>query len=133
MFHHISSELSRAFFLKYLTLCSVYRRCHIGVPQGTILGPLLWNAFVYDLQSAIGHMKYADDTTIYNVVKKSYVTVTDSTARKATLIFSVNPLQLSADYAADWCHTNYMLLKTNKSMKCTFTLQKTLSSTNTDK
>ena len=68
--------------VKYQNLCSVYRCCHIGVPQGTILGPLLWNAFVYDLKPAISHIKYANDTTIYNVVNKSHATVTDSTTQK---------------------------------------------------
>ena len=34
----------------------------IGVPQGTILGPLLWNVFVNNLEPSTSHIKYADDT-----------------------------------------------------------------------
>ena len=61
------------------------------------------------------------------VLSRNLMSLLQTTAQKATIIFSENPLQLSTDYAADWCHTNYMLLNTKKSMTCTFSLQKTLS------
>ena len=35
-----------------------------GVPQCTIMGPLLWNVFVHDLLPKIPCIKYADDTTV---------------------------------------------------------------------
>ena len=74
-------------------------------------------------------MKYADDTTIYNTIQKTDVTISESTARKATISFIGNPLQCSATYAANWCDTNEMLLNTTKSNVITFSVQKKITST----
>ena len=74
-------------------------------------------------------MKYADDTTIYNTIQKTDVTISESTARKATISFIENPLQCAATYAANWCDTNEMLLNTTKSNVITFSVQKKITST----
>ena len=37
----------------------------LGVPQGTISGPTLWNVYVDDLRPINNTIKYADDTTLY--------------------------------------------------------------------
>ena len=46
---------------------------NFGVPQGSILGPVLFNLYVADLADELGTVcnchQYADDTTIYNSVK----------------------------------------------------------------
>ena len=45
---------------------------HTGVPQGTILGPLLFTIFVNDLPRVVEYCSinlYADDTTIYYSAK----------------------------------------------------------------
>ena len=46
---------------------------NFGVPQGSILGPVLFNLYVADLADQLGTMcschQHADDTTIYNSVK----------------------------------------------------------------
>ena len=114
--------------IKYRRHLSDYYPCRIGVPQGTIMGPILWNIFVHDLVPAIGHIKYADDTTIYNIVDKQGVNISESTARKATISFTENPLQHAAQYASDWCMDNSMILNTAKSITITFSLQKEISS-----
>ena len=47
---------------------SDWMQVHTGVPQGTILGSLLFTIFVDDLPRVVEHCSinlYADDTTIY--------------------------------------------------------------------
>ena len=103
---------------------SPYLQSHIGVPQGTILGPLLWNIYINDLRPNAHHIKYADDSTIYSSINKSDVNITNASSHKATVSMSTDPLQDAANYATSWCDQNSMLLNASKSSSITFTLQK---------
>ena len=116
--------------VKYSGVLSPYQPCNIGVPQGTVLGPLLWNIFIDNLRPAVNCIKYADDTTVYNIVHKRDVTIFNSTAHKASLSFlhPGNPIQEAADYTMKWCQLNSMLLNATKSQSITFTLQKSIDS-----
>ena len=43
-----------------------------GVPQGSILGPVLFNLYMADLQdekSDCNYLQYADDTSLYNIAR----------------------------------------------------------------
>ena len=74
-----------------------------GVPQGTILGPLLFLMFINDLPLYTDNVftdLYADDTTLYQ------------TGLSQTLI--KESLQLALQRLAVWCKHNGMLLNTEK-------------------
>ena len=66
----LNSYLSdRSHFVQIDDRTSESVNVRFGVPQGSILGPMLFNLYVSDLQdhlpSSIGSFQYADDTTIY--------------------------------------------------------------------
>ena len=89
--------------VKYQTYKSAHLPSHIGVPQGTILGLILWNIYINDLRPETSFIKYADDSTVYSVLRKSETTANYSTPHAVTLsIPSDNQLQQAADYAVDW-------------------------------
>ncbi|PNF19791.1 hypothetical protein B7P43_G14658 [Cryptotermes secundus] len=75
-----------------------------GVPQGSVLGPLLFNIFINDLPEVINHsscLLFADDFKVYRAIK----TLNDC-------LF----LQSDIERVQDWCSVNLMkpnLSKTN--------------------
>lgn len=79
-----------------------------GVPQGSHLGPLLFNIYINDLvdQLCCPCLLYADDLKIF---------LTINSINDAML------LQKDLDTVAQWCHTNRMFLNTNKCFVVTFT------------
>jgi len=112
--YHVSSE-SVAFFESYLSNRSQYvflngKRSHEGeikngVPQGSILGPLLFSIFINDLPLHISCPNvrcslFADDSTLDVSSRDPY--------------FIANCLQSSLEDVAQWCKVNYMALNPSK-------------------
>ena len=72
-----------------------------GVPQGSILGPLLFNVFIDDIVSklSVPCLLYADDVKIY----QSISTIDDCIR-----------LQQNLDALCSWCYDNHLNLNTSK-------------------
>jgi len=83
-----------------------------GVPQGSHLGPLLFNLYINDLPLAVHHCKvlmYADDVKIcYSYTAGSEISL----------------LQPDLDRVAAWCDSNHLCLNTAKCKHMSFSWRK---------
>ena len=85
-------------------LCSSKAKVTCGVPQGSVLGPLLFLIYVNDMQNTLlysKHFLYADDTVIFH----TGLDVDDV----------VSTLQEDLDRYKKWCEGNKLTVNTKKS------------------
>ena len=83
---------------------SICEKCEVGVPQGSVLGPLLFLIHINDLQNntSLRVLNFADDTLLYKTFKEStYPNDRDS--------FDIELKKVS-----DWLIANKLKLNVNK-------------------
>ena len=84
-------------------VCSSYSELRAGLPQGSLLGPPLFNIFINDLNYAVPDVSlrlYADDTTLFT-----------SDVSPIALQFVVNQ---GLSRLSEWFDANYLLINNAK-------------------
>ncbi len=98
----------RKHFIQYKSTLSMCQSMLCGVPQGSVLGPLLFIIYTNDLPKCLKNANcilFADDTTIYdtsNDINRLYVSINENLNSLADW-FKANKLSLNIN------KTNYML------------------------
>ena len=109
----ISSYLSnRMQYVKYNGHCSSHELIKSGVPQGSILGPIIFLIYINDLPEAIGEFAsvlYADDTTL----------LTRGLTRGGALASHSETL----DAPETWFRSNQLSLNQSKSLRMTMSVR----------
>lgn len=93
----------RAFKVKICNTFSQPTQISYGVPQGSILGPLLFIIYVNDMLSVLKHStgyQYADDTAIIVTHRE--------------LQTAVQTMQSEFNEVVRWCHDNGLIINANK-------------------
>ena len=84
--HLILSYISdRSQYVQIGSNKSCYKKINFGVPQGSILGPILFNIYVSDMKNEFEPpcIHYADDTNFYEHYKVSEISQSIATLANA--------------------------------------------------
>lgn len=106
--------LGRKQFVSYNGFQSPEFEATSGVPQGSNLGPLLFNLFINDLFNIVdcGKLAFADDLKIYSTINS---------------LEDCSFLQSQLDNVYIWCLQNKIFLNPTKCKSMTFTRRKNIS------
>lgn len=99
--------------VRYRNYCSRLIIVSSGVPQGSHLGPLLFNIFVNDVKKCLcgSFLMFADDLKLYSTIKDSN---------------SVDLLQVELNSLYEWSLSNFLPLNLDKCHIITFSRSKTV-------
>ena len=105
MYNWFQSYLTnRRQFVRYNNITSPSKPVSIGVPQGIILGPILFLIYTNDFTNLTSDsliVKYADDSSIVS--------------HSSELSSLNNKMQTALNEAAKWLYDNRMVINPNKS------------------
>ena len=103
---------NRSQFCQYYDVSSDVVRTNIGVPQGSILGPLLFSIYINDLVNTsdkLNFLMYADDTTLIGLIG-SVEDFLSSESNEATEDIITEELTK----ITTWMEVNKLLINENK-------------------
>lgn len=90
-------------------------RMHFGVPQRSVLGPMLFNLYVSDLQdnlpNSVTTFQYADGTTIHQICRPT--NLTESTENLNTALKALSLWSSDSHLALNPTKTKSSLLSTS--------------------
>ena len=99
---------------------SNYVPLQCGVPQGTVLGPLLWNTYIDNLTVSSGKLqKYADDIAVFQCIKDTDLEIYIKENGYAEVAKNRDTLAQSLKEIERWCDDNNMMLSLGKSKHMT--------------
>ena len=107
IYNYLSNRKQR---VKINNSYSSWREILYGVPQGSILGPLLFNIFICDMFYFLENHElanYADDSTPYSAKRNQLLLIIYKLV--------IEELETSSSILFKWLQTNYMKVNTDKS------------------
>ncbi|CAG4925468.1 unnamed protein product [Colias eurytheme] len=112
----ISSLVDRTICLNLNESKNISRKVHKGLPQGSVLSPLLYNIYTYDLEKSLNDtvkiLQYADDIVMYSV--------------NNSLEEACNSLNSNLNILSMWLKDNGLDLSVEKSSVVVFSRKRSL-------